>query len=54
MNTQYTDEELIKNWEGFTNHNINVNGIEFHYVEGGQRISSGLPSGMAADLVFIP
>ncbi len=35
MNTQYTDEELIKNWEGFTNHTINVNGIEFHYVEGG-------------------
>ncbi|WP_100074803.1 alpha/beta fold hydrolase [Chryseobacterium camelliae] len=35
MHTEYTDEELIKNWEGFINHTINVNGIQLHYVEGG-------------------
>lgn len=36
---QYSDEELIKQWPGFENKYINVNGLELHYVEGG----SGMP-----------
>jgi len=39
MQTQYTDESLILNWTGFTNHIINVNGTQLHYVDGG----SGIP-----------
>lgn len=31
----YSDEELIKNLPGFTNHFEKVNGIQMHYVEGG-------------------
>jgi pimeloyl-ACP methyl ester carboxylesterase len=36
---QYTDEELIKNLPGFTNHYATVNGVRLHYVEGG----AGMP-----------
>lgn len=32
---QYSDEELIKNWPGFENKYILVNGVQLHYVEGG-------------------
>jgi pimeloyl-ACP methyl ester carboxylesterase len=32
---EYTDEALIQNWEGFTNHYATVNGVRLHYVEGG-------------------
>ncbi|KAA0128432.1 alpha/beta hydrolase [Chryseobacterium sp. SN22] len=39
MQTQYTDESLIQDWTGFTNHTIHVNGTELHYVDGG----SGIP-----------
>lgn len=35
---QYSDEHLIKNFPGFSNHYITVNGIGLHYVEGGQGI----------------
>jgi pimeloyl-ACP methyl ester carboxylesterase len=35
----YSDEELIKNFPGFTNHYATVNGVKLHYVEGG----SGIP-----------
>lgn len=35
----YSDEELIKNFPGFTNHYATVNGVTLHYVEGG----SGMP-----------
>lgn len=34
----YSDEELIKNWPGFENKYIVVNGIQLHYVEGGRGI----------------
>ena len=36
---RYSDEELIKNFLGFTNHYATVNGVTLHYVEGG----SGMP-----------
>lgn len=39
METQYTDESLIREWDGFANHTMNVNGIQLHYADGG----SGLP-----------
>ncbi|WP_426492688.1 alpha/beta fold hydrolase [Hymenobacter sp. 102] len=32
----YSDEELIKQLPGFTNHYATVNGVRLHYVEGGQ------------------
>lgn len=35
----YSDEELIKNFPGFTNEYATVNGIKLHYVDGG----SGMP-----------
>jgi pimeloyl-ACP methyl ester carboxylesterase len=35
----YSDEELIKQFSGFTNHYLSVNGVNIHYVEGG----SGMP-----------
>ena len=31
----YSDEELVKQLPGFTNHYATVNGIQLHYVEGG-------------------
>ena len=31
----YSDEELIKQFPGFTNHYATVNGVRLHYVEGG-------------------
>ncbi|KQR66873.1 alpha/beta fold hydrolase [Pedobacter sp. Leaf176] len=31
----YSDEQLIKNLPGFTNHYISVNGVKLHYVQGG-------------------
>jgi pimeloyl-ACP methyl ester carboxylesterase len=31
----YSDEELIKQWPGFENKYIKVNGIKLHYVVGG-------------------
>lgn len=34
-NHPYTDEELIKNFQGFTNNYADVNGVKLHYVEGG-------------------
>lgn len=34
----YSDEELIKNFPGFTNHYVTVNGVRLHYVEGGTGI----------------
>ncbi len=36
MEQQYTDETLIENWEGFTNHMAEVNGTRIHYVQGGK------------------
>ncbi|WP_223707092.1 alpha/beta fold hydrolase [Niabella beijingensis] len=36
MYMQYSDEELIKLLPNFNNHFINVNGIQLHYVIGGQ------------------
>jgi len=33
---QYSDKELIKSLPNFSNHYINVNGIQLHYVIGGQ------------------
>ncbi|MCF2501209.1 alpha/beta fold hydrolase [Dyadobacter chenhuakuii] len=36
---QYTEEELIKHFPGFTHQHANVNGVELHYVDGG----SGTP-----------
>lgn len=33
---QYSDEELIKSLPGFQNKYVEVNGINMHYVEGGQ------------------
>lgn len=36
---KYSDEELIKNFPGFTNQYVTVNGVRLHYVEGG----SGTP-----------
>jgi pimeloyl-ACP methyl ester carboxylesterase len=36
MQDQYTDQELIKRWAGFTSHNIEVNGTQLHYVDGGK------------------
>ena len=35
INNPYTDEELINRWPGFVNRYATVNGIEIHYVEGG-------------------
>ena len=35
----YSDEELIENFPGFTNHYATVNGVTLHYVVGG----SGMP-----------
>jgi pimeloyl-ACP methyl ester carboxylesterase len=35
----YSDDELIKQFPGFTNHYLTVNGVNIHYVEGG----SGMP-----------
>ncbi|MFC3562885.1 alpha/beta fold hydrolase [Pedobacter jamesrossensis] len=32
---QYDDEELIKNFPGFSNHYLVVNSVKLHYVEGG-------------------
>ena len=34
----YSDEELIKQWPGFENKYLTVNGVELHYVEGGTGI----------------
>jgi pimeloyl-ACP methyl ester carboxylesterase len=31
----YSDEVLIENWPGFTNHYATVNGVTLHYVTGG-------------------
>lgn len=39
MENRYTDESLIQNWKGFTNHSIDVNGTSLHYADGG----SGIP-----------
>lgn len=36
---QYSDQELIKTLPGFTNHTVNVNGINLHYVEGGTGVA---------------
>lgn len=36
MKDQYTDEQLIKGWKGFTNHVVEVNGTQLHYVDGGK------------------
>ncbi len=36
MQIQYTDQELIKHWDGFTSHTIAVNGTQLHYVDGGE------------------
>jgi len=36
MQNQYTDQELIKKWAGFTSHTIKVNGTQLHYVDGGK------------------
>lgn len=36
---QYSDDELIKDFPGFTNQYATVNGVRLHYVEGG----SGMP-----------
>jgi pimeloyl-ACP methyl ester carboxylesterase len=36
---EYADEALIKNFPGFTNQYLTVNGVKIHYVEGG----SGMP-----------
>ena len=36
---KYNDDELIKDFPGFTNHYLTVNGVRLHYVEGG----SGTP-----------
>jgi pimeloyl-ACP methyl ester carboxylesterase len=35
-NGAYSDEGLIQNWPGFTNHYITVNGVSLHYVTGGK------------------
>ncbi|MDJ1473295.1 alpha/beta fold hydrolase [Xanthocytophaga flava] len=35
----YSDEDLLKNLPGFTNHYATVNGVRLHYVEGG----TGMP-----------
>ena len=32
---RYSDDELIKDFPGFTNHYATVNGVQLHYVEGG-------------------
>lgn len=36
MKEIYEDDQLIKQWDGFTNHMAAVNGTELHYVDGGQ------------------
>lgn len=36
MQNQYTNQELIKQWAGFTSHSIEVNGTQIHYVDGGK------------------
>lgn len=33
---QYSDEELVKSLPGFQNHQVKVNGIKLHYLEGGE------------------
>jgi len=38
MENQYTDESLIRDWNGFTHHIIDVNGTSLHYVDGGTGI----------------
>ncbi|WP_294298858.1 alpha/beta hydrolase [uncultured Chryseobacterium sp.] len=38
MQNHYTDESLIRDWEGFTNHIASVNGTQLHYVDGGNGI----------------
>jgi pimeloyl-ACP methyl ester carboxylesterase len=35
---QYADEELIKDFPGFTNHYASVNGVDLHYVDGGEGV----------------
>lgn len=35
MQDIYKDEQLIKHWDGFTNHQAHVNGTQLHYVDGG-------------------
>ena len=39
MSQKYSDDELIKDFPGFTNQYATVNGVKLHYVEGG----SGTP-----------
>jgi len=39
MTGPYSDAELIKQWPGFANKYVSVNGVKLHYVEGG----SGAP-----------
>ncbi len=36
METEYTDQELIKQWKGFTSHKADVNETQLHYVDGGK------------------
>ena len=36
---KYSDDDLIKQFHGFTNHYVTVNGVRLHYVEGG----NGMP-----------
>jgi pimeloyl-ACP methyl ester carboxylesterase len=36
LDKRYTDQELIKNWQGFENKYETVNGITLHYVQGGE------------------
>ncbi|RXG26290.1 pimeloyl-ACP methyl ester carboxylesterase [Leeuwenhoekiella polynyae] len=36
IQNQYADAELIKSWTGFVNQYATVNGIELHYVVGGE------------------
>lgn len=38
MENQYTDETLIRDWDGFTNHRVEVNGTQLHYADGGHGI----------------
>lgn len=35
MQSEYTDQELIQSWEGFTNNYVEVNNTQLHYVDGG-------------------
>ena len=36
LSDQYTDQALIKQWPGFENKYIHVNGVDLHYVDGGK------------------